>query len=68
MALHPLVAGLRATRISSGITIADMSRRSGVSETTIRNTENGMFTPRLKVIDGMCRALGLELIMREVKR
>lgn len=61
--VHHLIEELRAARIRQGLTQRAVSRRSGVSPSTIAKWERGAEVPRLSNITAYAQALDLKLTL-----
>ena len=60
---------LKNRRAERGLTVADLSKRSGVSRAAIMQLERGENDPRLSTLRGLAKGLGCtvsELIENEV--
>lgn len=54
---------LRAARVDAGLTAAQLARRSGLNDRTIRSLENGSVTmPSVRTAMGLCDGLGIDMV------
>lgn len=58
---HASPEALRRARIRAGLTMAELSRRTGVARATISNIENGKHVARLDTIAVLAKGLGVEI-------
>jgi predicted transcriptional regulator len=66
--VNPIVDELKKRRKEKGVTALDLSRRSGVSQTTIHSLEIGISNGTLSTIQRLANALDLELVLRRRHR
>lgn len=59
--LHKLIKQIKATRISKGITLDELSEKSGVSKKHISNIENLKSNPTIETLVKLAKPLGLEI-------
>lgn len=58
-----IIRKYRACRIEQGITQAELSKRTGVSQPNITRFESGTYNPSLEMMVKIATALGMELQM-----
>jgi transcriptional regulator with XRE-family HTH domain len=61
--ITPIVAELKARRAAAGITLAQVAAASGISKTTLSETENGWHQPAIWVVVAYADALGLDVTL-----
>lgn len=54
---------IRQRRITRGLTLCELSRMLGVSDSSLSRWENGKRTPSIKRFDSIMKALDLEILV-----
>lgn len=63
-----IIQAIEARRKDIGISHERLGKKTGVSQETIRNTLKQKNSPNLKTLLDICDALGMEVIVKQVKK
>ncbi|UHL63510.1 helix-turn-helix domain-containing protein [Paralcaligenes sp. KSB-10] len=61
--MHSLLASLVTMRKASDLTQDELARRTGLSRTTIQQTESGTTDPHFSTLFEIARALGMDIMV-----
>ncbi len=66
--MKDIINELKRYRFESGMTICELSKKSGVSKNTIVNVEKGHTVPRIDILQKLGAALNVDLLHHSMKQ
>ena len=65
VAIHPLVRGIEALRVRSGLTVGELCKKAFISITTYYKWTEGRTSPKLEHLAAVADVFGREIGMRK---